>query len=64
MMSRDDSGKTQRTWLEECLAVKKLFIGGDINGHVGTVRGGLRRYMRVLDMANKIKREKTFCTSL
>jgi hypothetical protein len=34
---------------------EKLFIGGDLNGHVGTARGG---YIRVLDMANKIKREK------
>jgi hypothetical protein len=34
---------------------EKLFIGRDLNGHVGTVRG----YMRVLDMANRIKREKT-----
>jgi hypothetical protein len=38
---------------------EKLFIGGNLNGHVGTVRGGLRGYMRVLDMANKIKMEKT-----
>jgi hypothetical protein len=38
---------------------EKLFIGGNLNGHVGTVRGDLRGYMRVLDMANKIKREKT-----
>jgi hypothetical protein len=38
---------------------KKLFIGEDLNGHVGIVRGGLRRYMRVLDMVNRINREKT-----
>jgi exonuclease III len=38
---------------------EKLFIGGDLNGHVGTGRGGLRRYMRVLDMVNRIKRQKT-----
>jgi hypothetical protein len=38
---------------------EKLFIRGDLNGHVGTVRGGLRGYMGVLDMANRIKREKT-----
>jgi hypothetical protein len=38
---------------------EKLFIGGYLNGHVGTVRGGLRWYMGVLDMANRIKREKT-----
>jgi hypothetical protein len=38
---------------------EKLFIGGDLNGHVGTVRGGLRGYMGVLDMANIIKKEKT-----
>jgi hypothetical protein len=38
---------------------KKLFIGGNFNGHVSTVRKGLRGYMGVLDMANRIKREKT-----
>jgi hypothetical protein len=38
---------------------EKLLIGGDLNGHVGTVRGGLRGYMGVLDMTNRIKREKT-----
>jgi exonuclease III len=38
---------------------EKLFIAGDFNGYVGTVRGGLRGYMGVLDMANRIKREKT-----
>jgi hypothetical protein len=38
---------------------EKLFIGGDLNCHVGTGRGGLRGYMGVLDMANRIKREKT-----
>jgi exonuclease III len=38
---------------------EKLFIGGDLNGHVGTVRGGLRGYMGVLNMANRIKKEKT-----
>jgi hypothetical protein len=43
---------------------EKLFIGGDFNGHVGTVRGGLRGYMRVLDMTNRIKREKISWTSL
>jgi hypothetical protein len=37
---------------------EKFFIGCDLNGHVGTVRGGLRWYMGVLDMANIIKREK------
>jgi hypothetical protein len=37
---------------------EKLFIGGDLNGHVGTARGGLRGYMRVLNMTNRIKREK------
>jgi hypothetical protein len=38
---------------------EKKFIGEDLNGHVGTIRGGLRGYMMVLDMTNKIKREKT-----
>jgi hypothetical protein len=38
---------------------EKLFIGGNLNDHVGTVRGGLREYMGVLDMTNRIKREKT-----
>jgi hypothetical protein len=38
---------------------EKLFIGGDLNGTVGIVRGGLRGYMGILDMANRIKREKT-----
>jgi hypothetical protein len=37
---------------------KKLFIGGDLNGHIGTTREGLKGYMEVLDMANGIKREK------
>jgi hypothetical protein len=37
---------------------KKIFIGGDLNGHVGTTRGDLKGYMEVLDMANGIKREK------
>jgi hypothetical protein len=37
---------------------EKLFIGGDLNGHVSTVRGSLRGYMGVLDMVNRIKREK------
>jgi hypothetical protein len=37
---------------------EKLFIRGDRNGHVGIARGGLRGYMGVLDMANRIKREK------
>jgi predicted transcriptional regulator len=35
-----------------------FFIGGDLNCHVGTTRKGLRWYMRVLDMTNRIKREK------
>jgi exonuclease III len=43
---------------------EKLFIGGDLNGTVGIVRGGLRGYMGILDMANRIKREKTSWTSL
>jgi hypothetical protein len=38
---------------------EKLFIEGDLNGYVGTVRWGLRGYMGVLDMANRIKKEKT-----
>jgi hypothetical protein len=38
---------------------EKLFIGGDLNGNVGTVRGGLRGYMGVFDMTNIIKKEKT-----
>jgi hypothetical protein len=37
---------------------EKLFVGGDLNDHVGTAREGLRWYMGVLDMANRIKREK------
>jgi hypothetical protein len=37
---------------------EKLFIEGDLNGHISTTRGGLREYMGVLDMANRIKREK------
>jgi exonuclease III len=45
--------------VREVPSSEKLFIGGDLNGHVGTVRGGLREYMRVLDIANIIKREKT-----
>jgi exonuclease III len=45
--------------VREVPSSEKLFIGGDLNGHVGTVRGGLRGYMRVLDIANIIKREKT-----
>jgi hypothetical protein len=36
---------------------EKLFIGGDLNGRVDTIRRGLRGYMEVLDMTNKIKRE-------
>jgi exonuclease III len=43
---------------------EKLFIRGDFNGHVGTGRGGFERYMGVLDMANRIKREKTSWISL
>jgi hypothetical protein len=38
---------------------EKKFIGEYLNDHVGTVRGGLRGYMMVLNMTNKIKREKT-----
>jgi hypothetical protein len=38
---------------------EKLLIGGDLNGHIGIVRGGLRGYMGVLNMTNRIKREKT-----
>jgi exonuclease III len=38
---------------------ENFFIRCDLNGHVGTVRGGLRGYMRVLNMTNRIKREKT-----
>jgi exonuclease III len=38
---------------------EKLFIGEDLNGHVGTVRRGFKMIMGVLDMANRIKREKT-----
>jgi hypothetical protein len=41
------------------LSSEKIFIGGYLNGHVGTVKGGLRGYMRLLDMANRIKMEKT-----
>jgi hypothetical protein len=40
------------------LSSEKLFIREDLNGQVGIARGGLRGYMRVLDMANRIKREK------
>jgi exonuclease III len=43
---------------------EKLFIGGNLNGHVGIVRGGFEIYIGVLDMMNKIKREKTSCTLL
>jgi exonuclease III len=45
--------------IREVPSSEKLFIGGDLNGHVGTVRGGFERVHRVLDMANRIKREKT-----
>jgi hypothetical protein len=45
--------------VREVSSGKKLFTGEDLNGHVGTVRGGLRGCMRVLDMTNRIKREKT-----
>jgi exonuclease III len=39
---------------------EKLFIGGDLNGHMlAQLEGGLRVYMGVLAMANRIKREKT-----
>jgi hypothetical protein len=44
--------------VREISSNEKLFIGGDINDHVGTTRRGFRGYMRVLDMTNKIKREK------
>jgi hypothetical protein len=37
---------------------EKLFIGGDRNGHVGTIRRGFRGYMEVLDMMNRTNREK------
>jgi hypothetical protein len=37
---------------------EKLFIGEDLNGHVGTIRGGFERVHGVLDMTNRIKREK------
>jgi hypothetical protein len=36
---------------------EKLFIGGDLNDRVDTIRRGLRGYMEILDMTNKIKRE-------
>jgi hypothetical protein len=45
--------------VREVPSSEKFFIGDDFNGHVGTVREGLRGYMMVLDMANRIKREKT-----
>jgi hypothetical protein len=45
--------------IREVSSSEKLFIGGDLNGHIGTVRGGLRGYMKILDMANRIKKEKT-----
>jgi hypothetical protein len=45
--------------VREVSTSEKLFIGENLNGRVGTVRGGLRGYMGVLDMANRIKREKT-----
>jgi hypothetical protein len=38
---------------------EKFFMEEDLNGHVGTVRGGFERVHGILDMANKIKREKT-----
>jgi hypothetical protein len=38
---------------------EKIFIGGDFNCHVDIVRVGLRGYRVVLDIANRIKREKT-----
>jgi hypothetical protein len=37
---------------------EKLFIEGNLNGHVCRARGGLRGYMGVLDMTNIINREK------
>jgi hypothetical protein len=37
---------------------EKLFIGGDLNGHVGTIIGGFEMVHGVLDMTNRIKREK------
>jgi hypothetical protein len=37
---------------------EKLLIGEYLNDHVGTARGDLRGYMGVLDMTNRIKREK------
>jgi hypothetical protein len=37
---------------------EKLFIGGNLNGYVGTARWGFERVLGALDMTNKIKREK------
>jgi hypothetical protein len=38
---------------------EKLFIGGDLMVMLAQLEGGLRWYMRVLDMTNRIKRDKT-----
>jgi hypothetical protein len=59
MMLRDDSGKTKRIWLEECLAMKNSSLKEILMVILAQLEGGLRGYMGVLDMANRIKREKT-----
>jgi len=35
---------------------EKLFIGGDLNGHVGTTKQGSRRHMGVLVLVAEIRK--------
>jgi hypothetical protein len=37
--------------------MKKKIIERDLNDHIGTTRRGLREYMRIMDITNRIKRE-------
>jgi hypothetical protein len=39
---------------------EKLFIGGDLNGHVGTARSGFERVYGDFDIKNKPRGRKKF----
>jgi hypothetical protein len=46
------------TWLEECLAVKNSSLEEILMVMLAQLEGDLRWYIGVLDMTNRIKREK------
>jgi hypothetical protein len=44
--------------IKEVPSSEKLFIEGNLNDHVGTAREGFESVHEVLNMTNRIKREK------